>query len=209
VLFATLEQFWRQRRSARLTILAGEWDVAKRCLCSVHREALRPRQIVGVSGAMFRYPRAHSRTGTATVEFALVLPLLMSLLFGIIEFGFLFKDQLTLQQTAREGTRTAAVGKLCSEINDRIVASASTLTTANLTYDKMYRTYASGAWSSWTTLGDRTDTSGQNNAPQGAQIRVRTHYVHQFLTGSLFARLIGRPGATSMTLNAEMVMRRE
>jgi Flp pilus assembly protein TadG len=158
---------------------------------------------------MYRLTRTRERAGTATVEFALVLPLLMALLFGIIEFGFLFKDQLTLQQAAREGSRTAAVGRLCSEVNARIVASASTLTTASLTYDKMYRTYASGVWSAWTTLGDRTDTSGQNNAPQGAQIRVRAHYVHQFLTGSLFARLIGRPGATSLTLNAEMVMRRE
>jgi Flp pilus assembly protein TadG len=152
---------------------------------------------------------ASRRAGTATVEFALVLPLLLALLFGIIEFGFLFKDQLAIQQVAREGSRTAAVGRTRSEVNARIVGSAATLTTANLTSDVTYRTYASGTWSAWVTLGDRADDSGQNDAPQGAQVRVRTHYVHQFLTGPLFARLIGKPGATSLTLNAEMVMRRE
>jgi Flp pilus assembly protein TadG len=149
------------------------------------------------------------RRGAATVEFALVLPLLLGLLFGIIEFGLLFKDQLSIQQAAREGVRTAAVGRLRSEVNNRIVTAATTLTPANLTYDAMYRTYNSGVWSGWTTLGDRTDDSGQNDAPQGAQVRVRTHYVHRFATGALFARLIGRPGTSSITLHAEMVMRRE
>jgi Flp pilus assembly protein TadG len=133
----------------------------------------------------------------------------LALLFGIIEFGFLFKDQLAIQQVAREGARTVAVGRMCSEVIARMIGSAATLTTANLTYDLAYRTYSGGTWSSWLTLGDRTDGSGQNDAPQGAQVRVRTHYAHSFLTGSLFARLIGSPGATSLTLNAEMVMRRE
>ena len=73
----------------------------------------------------------------------------------------------------------------------------------------MYRTYDSGVWSSWVTLSDRTDDSGQNDAPQGAQVRVRTNYVHRFATGALFARLIGRPGTSDITLHAEMVMRRE
>ncbi|MCE5237693.1 pilus assembly protein [bacterium] len=152
--------------------------------------------------------RKTDRQGTASVEFALVLPLLLALLFGIIEFGFLFKDQLSIQQAAREGARTAAVGRLQSEVGNRILTTASTLTTAHLTYDIMYRTYSAGVWSGWTTLGDLADGS-QNDAPVGAQIRVRTNYVHPFATGSLFARLIGRPGATSMTLHAEMVMRRE
>jgi Flp pilus assembly protein TadG len=149
-----------------------------------------------------------SRKGTASVEFALILPLLLGLLFGIIEFGLLFKDQLSLQQAAREGSRVAAVGRACVEVNNRVVNTAAQLVSAGLTYDAMYRTYSGGTWSSWTTLADVADGS-RNDAPQGAQVRVRTHYVHPFATGSLFARLIGRPGATSMTLHAEMVMRRE
>jgi len=152
--------------------------------------------------------RQAQRQGTATVEFALVLPLLLGLLFGIIEFGLLFKDQLSIQQAAREGARVAAVGKVRTEVNNRITASVATLVTASLTYDVMYRTYSGGAWSSYTTLGTTADGTA-NDAPVGAQIRVRTHYVHAFATGSLFARLIGRPGATNMTLHAEMVMRRE
>lgn len=150
-----------------------------------------------------------SRRGTASVEFALVLPLLLSLLFAIIEFGFIFKDQLSLQQAAREGARVAAVGRGISEIDARIVGCASGLTLANLVYTKSWRTYANGVWSAWTTMADRTDGSGDNDAPQGAQVRVICTYTHNLLTGPLFARLIGRPGESTMALRAEMVIRRE
>ena len=149
-----------------------------------------------------------TRRGAASVEFALVLPLLLGLLFGIVELGFLFKDQLSIQQAAREGARTAAVGRLRSEVNNRIANSVPTLTSANLTYDVMYRTFNGSSWSGYVTVGDSADGT-RNDAPQGSQIRVRTNYVHQFATGSLFARMIGQPGATTMTLHAEMVMRRE
>jgi len=128
-----------------------------------------------------------------------------------MEFGFLFKDQLSLQQCAREGARTASVGKMTTEVDNRIVTTATTLASASLTYDVMHRTYdpLTSAWSAWVTLGNQPGDSGKNDAPQGAQIRVRTHYVHRLLTGPLFARMIGQPGATSITLHAEMVMRRE
>lgn len=150
-----------------------------------------------------------SRRGTASVEFALVLPLLLALLFGIIEFGFIFKDQLSLQQAAREGARVAAVGRGVTEINTRIAGCASGLVLARLTYTKSWRTYANGVWTGWTSMADRTDGSGDNDAPQGAQVRVQCNYTHALLTGPLFARLIGRPGASTIPLQAEMVIRRE
>ena len=147
--------------------------------------------------------------GIAAVEFALVLPLLLALLFGIIEFGFIFKDQLAILQAAREGARIAAVGRPVAEINTRIVTGAPGITAGSLTYGTTYRTYANGVWSGWTTVGDRTDGSGTNDAPQGSQIRVQCSYSHALLTGPLFANLIGHPGATTMPLYATMVMRRE
>jgi hypothetical protein len=48
--------------------------------------------------------------GASTVEFALVVPVLILLLFGIIQFGMAFGDQLAITHAAREGARLAAVG---------------------------------------------------------------------------------------------------
>ncbi len=47
------------------------------------------------------------RRATAVVEFAVVLPLLMTMLLGIIEFGYVFMIRQTLQHAAREGCRLA------------------------------------------------------------------------------------------------------
>jgi len=41
------------------------------------------------------------------VEFAVVLPLLLTILFGIIEYGWVFMVRQTLQTSAREGARIA------------------------------------------------------------------------------------------------------
>lgn len=51
-----------------------------------------------------RDPRARA---AAVVEFAVVLPLLLTILFGIIEYGWVFMVRQTLQTAAREGARIA------------------------------------------------------------------------------------------------------
>ncbi len=53
--------------------------------------------------------REQREWGAAMVEFAIVLPLLMLLVFGIIEFGRAHNTQLTLTHAAREGVRTYAI----------------------------------------------------------------------------------------------------
>jgi len=53
--------------------------------------------------------RADRRRAAALVEFAIVLPLLLTVLFGIIEFGQLFKVRLSAQQAAREACRIAVL----------------------------------------------------------------------------------------------------
>ena len=47
--------------------------------------------------------------GAAIVEFAVVLPLLLTVLFGIIEYGWVFMVRQTLQTAAREGCRLAVL----------------------------------------------------------------------------------------------------
>ena len=47
--------------------------------------------------------------GQSLVEFALVLPILLMLLCGIIDFGWLYYNQITLNNAAREGARYAVI----------------------------------------------------------------------------------------------------
>ncbi len=54
--------------------------------------------------------------GQATVEFALVLPILIMLLMGIFEIGRIYGAQMLLDNLAREGARNGAVGYDSAEI---------------------------------------------------------------------------------------------
>lgn len=47
--------------------------------------------------------------GAAAVEFALVLPVLLVLVIGIVNYGLWFNDSLSMRQGVREGARRAAV----------------------------------------------------------------------------------------------------
>lgn len=47
--------------------------------------------------------------GAAAVEFALILPVLLTVMFGIIEFGWAFGQQVSLGNAAREAARTMAI----------------------------------------------------------------------------------------------------
>ena len=48
-------------------------------------------------------------SGVAAVEFALILPLLMWVLFGIINYGILLYDQAVITNAAREGARWGSI----------------------------------------------------------------------------------------------------
>jgi len=50
--------------------------------------------------------------GASAVEFALVLPIFALLMFAIIDFGWYFYTEHTLQFATREGTRLALVGRV-------------------------------------------------------------------------------------------------
>lgn len=69
-----------------------------------------------------RHLRSRARpgdSGAAAVEFALVMPVLLLLLFGMIDFGRAYNMQLALTQAAREGVRVAALGGTNTEATDR------------------------------------------------------------------------------------------
>lgn len=62
-----------------------------------------------------RSPRRHGERGAAAVELALILPLLVALLGGIVDFGFALNSQISASHAAREGARVAAVQRSAAD----------------------------------------------------------------------------------------------
>jgi hypothetical protein len=64
--------------------------------------------------------------GAGLAEFALVLPLLIVLIFGIFEFGIAFNRAQAIEAAAREGARLASLssttaGEITTRVNDTLV----------------------------------------------------------------------------------------
>jgi len=64
------------------------------------------------------------------VEFALVLPLLLIVLFMMVDFGVGFARWIAITNATREGARYGAVGHSPDEIRDRVVDRANGILTA-------------------------------------------------------------------------------
>ena len=78
-----------------------------------------------MKAALLRRPPGRRRSsGQSLAEFALVFPILMVMLGGIIQFGIIFWGQNTLTQIARDTGRWASTQIVCP-------TSANTLATAN------------------------------------------------------------------------------
>ena len=68
--------------------------------------------------------------GAEVLEMALMLPMLLVLIFGMVEFGYFFYLQHNLQAAAREGARTGAM--LNATDTDAVNKASAFLSAANL-----------------------------------------------------------------------------
>lgn len=81
--------------------------------------------------------------GTAAVEFAVVLPLLCLMLFGIIEYGYVFMVRQTVQHAAREGCRLAVLQTSVEPYANVTARIADVMSAANLSGYTVTMTHAS------------------------------------------------------------------
>jgi hypothetical protein len=66
------------------------------------------RATASSTGVNLGHLRDDHPRGQGLVEFALVVPVFMLLLLGMLEFGFVFDQNLTLEYATREGARTGS-----------------------------------------------------------------------------------------------------
>ncbi len=116
--------------------------------------------------------------GASAIEFAIVLPVLALLIFGIIEFGVLFFDYLSITHAAREGVRMAAVNKYD---NDTVVNRTS-LDATKVNVEIWYEAGSTG-------------TTGKMGDP----VFVRVTYNIVPMTGYISSQLVSFPTSLSST----------
>jgi Flp pilus assembly protein TadG len=82
-------------------------------------------------------PNIRAEQGQTMAEFACVLPILVTLLFAIIQFGIVFNNYVTLTDAARRGARTAAISRddvdPAATCEDKVRSGAADLTSSALT----------------------------------------------------------------------------
>jgi Flp pilus assembly protein TadG len=81
-----------------------------------------------------------SQKGAYVLEFSFVLTIVLALIFGIILFGWLFNNYLSVAYAASRGARfiemsRGYVASPCTEIMREILANSPTLVPTNLTVD--------------------------------------------------------------------------
>lgn len=63
--------------------------------------------------------------GQSLVEFALVLPILMALILGMIEFGWILNGKITLTSSAREGARVAIIYESAAQASSAVQSAVN------------------------------------------------------------------------------------
>ena len=79
------------------------------------------------------------------VEFALVVPIICLVLFGVLQFGMLYNDYVTVTDASRVGARKAAVSRLAANPAAEAEAAARS-SAAGLDQSQLDVNVAATAW---------------------------------------------------------------
>jgi hypothetical protein len=135
--------------------------------------------------------RLKDQKGASLVEFALILPLFLLFIFGIIDFGWYFFVQQTLQYATREGVRLGLVGGTLQEGGTTYTREASIVAcimdqasvAVDLTKLHIYIYPVTDDFQDipgWDTM--ECGGAGPNAGSPGDYMRVKTTYTYKFLT---------------------------
>lgn len=152
--------------------------------------------------------RTGDERGAALVEFALCLPLLLVVIAGIVDFGFVFQRYEVITNAAREGARLASLPQYQGNdalIQDRVrsyVQQGLSLSTADLNVVLPVANVVVDDTQPL-TITDGTNTFNLPNTT------VTVTYNHSFLLLQPILALLNKTWGTSVQLRARSQMRGE
>jgi Flp pilus assembly protein TadG len=123
-------------------------------------------------------PCSVNEDGQAMVEMALVLPILLLVVTGILTFGLAFNNYVLLTEATSVGARALAISRgattdPCATASSAVIAAAPLLTPANLSFTFVLN----GATYTGTSCSSGSSTTGAAaNLVQGANAIVTVTY---------------------------------
>ena len=140
---------------------------------------------------LIRRRREKSEKGQALVEFALLVPIFLILLFAIVDFGMGFHAWITVTNSAREGARLGAVSATAEKIVERVEDTASLP-------------------NQFENMRVEVDNAYPDGQP-GESVVVRVEYDYDLITplASLAGFFSGDAIGTTLTLSSKAEMRLE
>ena len=162
---------------------------------------LEPTELVASSrkGILARAFRRLRRTeaGQALVEFTMILPIFLLLLFALVDFGRAFYTWLLITNAAREGARAAAVQSDAATVQTRIYNSICDNYPSECGLDP--------AKLSWTNSG-----SANIQGARGEAVAIELSYDFDFATplGEIL-KVVSGGSITAPTITAHSSMRLE
>ena len=157
-----------------------------------------------------------SQRGAAVVEFAIVVPLLLVICFGIIEFSVLLYDKAMLTNASREGARAGIVftpegrdpastipevNVAVGNINDKIDIAVTTYCANNLiSFGNNPNLLTTTTW---------VDNDGNGVLSPGDSFNVEVTYNFHFLVFSNLVGIFGGGFNDILNLKAITIMRLE
>jgi len=155
------------------------------------------------SRARPRAPRPRQRDrGQSLVEFALVFPIFIILILGIIDFGMGLKSWIDITNSAREAARWAAVNCGGGSYGDADVVQKAIDKADGLGIN-------TSRFSASVDTDDGVSCSDDGNSAQSLVVRV--HYDYHLITplGGLMSAFFGGAVPSSFNLNSSADMRIE
>jgi Flp pilus assembly protein TadG len=159
-------------------------------------------------GSLITARRSNER-GQAVIELALTLPLLLAVVFGIIDFGFMFQRYESVTNAAREGARLGvltASGYTATEAQNRAISylQASGLNGTIRTCGGAMVTNSMCAQMTQQTV----TIAGSTPAKTVDQVTVIVEYDHEYSFVGPIMNLFGS-GLGSIRLRSASIMRKE
>jgi Flp pilus assembly protein TadG len=143
--------------------------------------------------------RLSDEEGASLIEMALVLPLLLLVFAGIVDFGLVFQRYEVVTNAAREGARIAILpGYTAGDVTARVqtyIAQGLNMTQAQV--------------SSATSVDVQAVSIAPGGGPAFTAAQVTVVYTHTYLILGPITGLIGGGSFTTLNLTARSTMRTE